>query len=946
MTHSVLGINTNQVKEIDPRTGRERSFYLPKVNPQTGKEERIRLAQTARRQGTYVIGATGTGKSALILNLVLQDIKQGKGVAVLDPHSDLINSILARLDDDDLDRVILLDPLDDTHAFGLNLYACSDPTNDVLVQGTYEQVEHIFDVLWLGEGEDQFGPQVREGLLYSSYALIYNSGSEYTGCGMLEIPLLYLEGIPRANMVQHIQDPVIRSYWEMKFEPFDRYEKARRADMVINKLNEFIANPIFRRIVGQGTTSIDFRDVMDNGKILLVPLPGRFERMAQILGAMIIAQLLGTSYARESQRKRTQFNIYADEFQRFATTDFAKLLTEASRKYNTPVTIAHQARDFIDLKNKAASLQVPNLIVLRVIRKDADELAGNFDCTPIRMKKMLKRRTKPVYHEWDEQKWIENGEALYQEALARYEAEYEEERNELTQRLALAEKQEQEASVRRHGAIEAETILSGAAMGDDRDLPPRAKSGSPHFEWQYMPFHPAWYCYRDNWSGIITARSYWAQPGIEFPKLSKIKDWTDEKIEKTIEGLIEVKSRTLSDSFVYEYPITALFAWINGWGSKRVDYTYIEREERYALSETTLTGLQVNLLESMARASTEAKRILSDLYDELCEFVKPLLGFGMWFKPELKPSPLKGGRDFDPPGDSRAYEDWWYGRGGTKEVVDRMTNWPLLARYPHPKIGEKRTVRGWVRHGEWTLWELPRAIDWLDKRQKALHELCEQRNNELRRCQDRVSSILQQLNDLKAKDKEIRPKIKEKYQLTVHHSEYLGEQPEVDKQERISHSYSHGESNSTGISRMGGSASHGNSSSNSTSYSTADVQWYDLVDELDQTPDQRRDEIAGELAMLPDYLARVKIKDENDEIVEYTIRTLAPERGLPEKALNERKARIKETMIRNKIIRPKHEIDEEIRNRQHVLRQPQLEPPHKQGMLPPPEDEPPITRRR
>ncbi len=97
--------------------------------------------------------------------------------------------------------------------------------------------------------------------------------------------------------------------------------------------------------------------------------------------------------------------------------------------------------------------------------------------------------------------------------------------------------------------------------------------------------------------------------------------------------------------------------------------------------------------------------------------------------------------------------------------------------------------------------------------------------------------------------------------------------------------------------------------------------------------------------MLPDYVARVKIKDENDEFVEYTIRTLKPEEGLRGQALNERIARIKETMIGNNIIRPKHIIDEEIRKRQQALRRPQLEPPHKQGMLPPPEDEPPITRR-
>ncbi len=937
MTSSVLGIDTTQIKETDPRTGRERTFYLPKINPQTGKEERIRLGQAARRQGTYIIGATGTGKSNLLENLILQDIKQGKGVAVFDPHSDLIISILARLDEDDLEKVVLLDPLDETHVFGLNLYACPDPENDSLVQGTYEQVEHIFDVLWHEEGEEQFGPQVREGLLYRSYALIYNSGTEHAGCGMLEIPLLFQEGTPRAKMVQYIQDPVIRSYWENKFEPFDRYEKARRADMVVNKLNEFIANPIFRRIVGQSTSTIDFYDVMESGKILLVKLPGRFERMAQILGAMVIAQLLGASYAREKQHKRPQFNIYADEYQRFATRDFAKLLTEASRKYNTPVTIAHQARDFIDLKNKAASLQVANLIVLRIIRKDADEFAGNLDCTPIRTKKVLKRRTKPVYHYWDEQKWIEDGEALYQEALAQHKAEYEAQRNELTKRLTEADKQERDASARWGGADEAKMILALASTGDTQDLPARAKTGSPYAEYRYMPFNPAWYYYRDNWSGIIMARSYEAQPDRKYPEHLKIKGWTDEKVEKTIVGLVEVKSRTINDYFEYEYGQVIDGTSENKVKTKRVDYTYEEREERYALTETTLTGIQTDLQQGMAKASYEAKRVLNDVYDELNEIVKPLLRQGVWFKPELRP--------FKPPSlfsTTRTYPNiplyrggiWGVIYGGGKEFQESLVKWPLLAKHPQPAIGQKRTVKGWLHHGEWLLWKCPRAVDWLEKWWQTLKELYEQRKDEVHVCQERVSSIKQQINDLEAAYQKTRPK-EAQYQITVHHKDYLGEQPDVDRQERISHSKSQGGSQT--FDYRGRPDGHSTSGSTSTSYSTQDVQWYDLVEELDQTPEQRRDEIAGELAMLPDYVARIRIKDENDEFVEYTIRTLEPERGLPEYSLKDRIARIKASMIEQQIIRPKHEIDEEIRVRQQALRHPQLEPP---------EDEPPVTRRK
>jgi hypothetical protein len=917
MTFSVLGVETTQVKEIDPRTGREKLFYLPKINPQTGKEERVKLAQVARRQGTYILGATGTGKSALILNMVMQDIKQGKGVAVLDPHSDLINSILARLDEDDVDRVVLLDPLDETHVFGLNLYACTDPTNDVFVQGTYEQVEHIFDVLWLDEGEDQFGPQVREGLLYSSYALIYNSGTENTGCGMLEIPLLFQEATPRTNMVKHIHDPVIRSYWEKRYEPFDRYEKGRRADMVINKLNEFIANPIFRRIVGQGRSTIDFSDVMNNGKILLVKLPGRFERMAQILGAMVIAQLLGASYEREKQHKRPQFHIYADEFQRFATRDFAKLLTEASRKYNTPVTIAHQARDFIDLKNKAASLQVPNLIVLRIIRKDADEIAGNFDCTPIRTKKVLKQRTKPVFKEWDEYFWdSEVAEQQHNELGRSIEA--------AKQKVLETEQQVDEAQ---NAVLIVDILLN---------------------------------CYRIACSGPDRLRPYW------IPYDGIINEYNSYTSLPVLDGiardltLYKFESETVHDYFYY---------WPDWWNGKafykkyrkRVDYSYLKRVEWYTLKGEAARSMPEQVLRSyyssLPRRIADKKelhavfcKLLQELIDEVHEVFafyyegvrcgtagcKCRLRIGnevrLKFIPELAPETpaqrVEKSHENDP-----SDAELWY---------------PPLAQVEQPKVGQRREgklyERPWIGYGKWEVEALPNEAElepFLTQTEKRLEAQVKEREQELEQHKQELEQCKQSVKELTKRWEEY----KNQHYKPIHHKEYLGEQPEVQERTRISHSYSEGSSETIGFSRMGPSHGSGTSSSTSTSYSTTDVQWYDLVDELDQTPDQRRDEIAGEIAMLPDYVARVRIKDENDELVEYTIRTLKPEPGLRGRALDERIAQIKATMIENNIIRPKHEIDEEIRKRQQALRRPTLEPPHKQGMLPSSEDEPPITRR-
>ena len=911
MTFSVLGIETAQITETDPRTGRERVFYLPKTNPQTGKVELVRIPKSSRRQGTYLIGATGAGKSAALENLIMQDIKQQIGVFVIDPHGDLINNIIGRLSDDQLERVILFD-IEDTNYEGtdyypgLNIYQCDDPTDDDLVTETHGRIEHLFDVVTLENSEEKLGVRVAQGIRNSAYTLI--DSSPVYGCTMLELPMLFQEDEVRTKLASHLTDAetTVKAYWQ-NYERFDRVEKASRADMVVNKIEGYIINRKLRRIIGQSRTTINFRAVMDSkpGKIVLVKLPGDNESMTELLGKLNVAQLLAAALSRKDipLDQRKQFHIYCDEFELYASDDFTRLLKEC-RKYGMAVTIAHQSRDFIDLKNKAASLQVANLIVFRIIRKDADEVAGNFDCTQLRTRRVLKRRTKPIFKVWDETVWIEGGEERFKEAEAQYVALYEARLTKLAQRLAEAEKQERDALARRDGAIEAKSILSSASLGDS-DKPSRASSGSPHAEYRYLLFHPAWYCYKDSWSGIVTVRSYWAQPDIKYKEWSKIKGWTAEKVDKTIAGMLEVKSRTLSASFEYEYP-TVLF----GWRSKRVDYTYIEREELYALSETTLTGLQEALQERMAGASTIARRILSDLYDELSGIVKPLLNTGVWFKPELKPLLLQG----------RSEED--------------TLRWPRLAKHPHPAIGEKRTVRGWVHEGAWHVQEFPRAAAWLDEREKALQVLCEQREVELRACQERTGSIKLLLNELKLVDQKIRPEIKGKYQKTVHHKEYLGEQPDTETHIRTSHSYSQGSSVTESLNWPGRSESHGTSHSHSTSYSPYDVQWYDLVDELDQTPDQKRDEIAGEIANFPDYVARVKIKDENEELVEYTIRTLAPERGLPEKALKERIDQIKAAMIENNIIRPKHVVDEEIKKRQQLLR------------LPPPEDEPPVTRRR
>src|SRR5205085_911161 len=152
MTFSKLGIPLDSTRTIDPQSGKEKVVYMPQIDPQRGKPVPVPLYKSSRLQGTYIIGGTGTGKSGLLENLIIQDIDQQIGVCVLDPHGDLIDKIIARVSEEDITngKVILLDFLDTeyqgTDYFpGLNIYQCDNPTNKRQAQETYERIKHLFN---------------------------------------------------------------------------------------------------------------------------------------------------------------------------------------------------------------------------------------------------------------------------------------------------------------------------------------------------------------------------------------------------------------------------------------------------------------------------------------------------------------------------------------------------------------------------------------------------------------------------------------------------------------------------------------------------------------------------------------------------------------------------------------------------------------------------------
>jgi len=332
----------------------------------------VTIALKHRLTGMYVIGANGTGKSTLLEHLIVQDIEAGMGVCLLDPHGDLTNAVLNRIPQQRINDVILLNPLEVDFPFGLNLFTCSDTNDPEKVELAVEQIVQIYEKVFKMSLAET--PRLSQFVRHIAYTLV---GTEYTMC---EIPLLFLDKAFRERMVAHVSSSSTRLFWR-SYDQLRSQEQLDRSESTLDRIDSLISNSIIRNIVGQSRTTIDFRGIMDTGKILLVSLSARYESLTSLIGSIIIGQLLTASLSRAGGSKRRQFNLYADEYQRFATPDFATLLTEA-RKFGVATTIAHQVRTQLDEKNAATALQAGSLVCFRVTSEDAEELAPSFNLTP------------------------------------------------------------------------------------------------------------------------------------------------------------------------------------------------------------------------------------------------------------------------------------------------------------------------------------------------------------------------------------------------------------------------------------------------------------------------------------------------------------------------------------------------------------------------------------
>lgn len=328
------------------------------------------IKEDDRRRHMYLIGKTGMGKSTILENMIVDDIRAGKGVAVVDPHGDLAEKIIKHIPADRINDVVYLNPSDMDFPVAFNVVEQVDPHLRHLVASG---LVGVFQKLWA----DSWGPRLEYILRNAILAIL-----DYPGSTLLAVTRMLSDKPFRKKVIEKIQDPVVKAFWVNEFAGYADKFASEAVSPIQNKVGQFLSTSLIRNIVGQVKSSINMREIMDEGKILILNLSkGRIgEDNSALLGAMMITkiQLAAMSRVDIPEEDRKDFYLYVDEFQNFATESFANILSEA-RKYRLNLIMAHQYIEQLDETVKAAVFgNVGTLILFRVGAADAEELVKEF----------------------------------------------------------------------------------------------------------------------------------------------------------------------------------------------------------------------------------------------------------------------------------------------------------------------------------------------------------------------------------------------------------------------------------------------------------------------------------------------------------------------------------------------------------------------------------------
>lgn len=324
-----------------------------------------------RRRHLYVVGKSGSGKSKLLELLMIADLKAGKGLGVLDPHGDLVDNILRYIPPERKNDVIIFDPTDTEFPIAFNPLEQVAPEYRVRVTlGFIEIFKKLFATNW--------SPRLEHVLRYTTLALLDSPNTT-----ILSILKMLTDKNYRQKVVAKIQDSVVKNFWVNEFAGWSEKFDNEAITPLLNKVGQFVSTNLIRNIIGQPQNKINIRQVMDEGKILLMKVPKGIlgEENAQLLGSLIITKIYQAAMSRADtyEENRIDWYFYVDEFQNFATDTFDEILSEA-RKYKLNLTLAHQFMGQLSDKiRKTVFGNVGSMVSFRVGAEDATVLANEYN---------------------------------------------------------------------------------------------------------------------------------------------------------------------------------------------------------------------------------------------------------------------------------------------------------------------------------------------------------------------------------------------------------------------------------------------------------------------------------------------------------------------------------------------------------------------------------------
>jgi type IV secretory pathway TraG/TraD family ATPase VirD4 len=339
-----------------------------------GQEREIYMSADDRRRHMYIIGKTGTGKSEFLKEMILQDIEQGRGVCAIDPHGEFVEDLLQLMPPERAEDVVYFNPSDLERPMGMNMMECdTEEQQHFVVNSIISLMYKLYDPHKTGI----IGPRFEHAIRNAMLTIMTKKGSTFIELVRILTDPKYVD-----EMLPYVKDPIVRRYWTDQIAQTADFHKSEVLDYIVSKFGKFITNKTMRNIIGQSESAFNMRQIMDEQKIFLANLSKGIlgEEDAKFLGLILVPKVLTAAMSRQNMAmdQRKDFYLYVDEFQNYATEDFAVILSEA-RKYRLNLIVANQFISQIDEDVKNAVFgNVGTIVSFRLGVPDANFLQHEF----------------------------------------------------------------------------------------------------------------------------------------------------------------------------------------------------------------------------------------------------------------------------------------------------------------------------------------------------------------------------------------------------------------------------------------------------------------------------------------------------------------------------------------------------------------------------------------